>query len=260
MDTDSLLQQLQRMRDLSIQMMDIGEEINSAGNGISSALEGGRGYELQSWVGNWYNRNQYKGSEVQQLSQAGSYEMEQWLAVDEKFHYDFDDWWGENIPIIPPPTEWFSGPAVGPRWQGERWASPDGLIKWGSYDVGAQVGLDEGGPVAGIFGEYNGIEYEDGFSYGSDAFAFTAGNRMTVGSAEGFAGFRDGSFGAEVGASAVSYEGTMGVNIGEMNVGLEAGVSVGWSWGFSVGKVTEIKLGPFTLGFTVGEAKYNPFD
>jgi hypothetical protein len=129
-------------------------------------------------------------------------------------------------------------------------------IKVGAGSAGIGFGLDgKGQAYAGAYAGVTGFDAE-----GSAAVALgVAGLGVGVGGAvkaldgEAFFGYKDGEVGAKIGGDLVSAEGTVGLNVGDHNVGVTGKVGVGFELGLKVGEKTEIDLGPFEVGLEFGD-------
>jgi len=150
------------------------------------------------------------------------------------------------------------------------YAEGEGSSNWqlGRYDIGgavgeygvsqgeagAQFGVGEDGFIAGAYGEYDAVAISGGAVLGGSLLGLTVSAGGSAGSAEGFVGYKEGTVGASVGASAVAGEVGMGLNIAGANIGVKAGASVGLELGIKLGAETEIKAGPFKIGLSFGKA------
>lgn len=132
-----------------------------------------------------------------------------------------------------------------------------GDVQAGKFQAGVGAGYDKksGKYSAGVFAEGSSVQLTGEGVVGDENFGTTGDIQIDVAKFDGFAGYRDGSVGASAGASLVSLEGGAGVNVAGLNVGVRGGISVGFELGFTVGKTTEIKLGPFKVGLSFGAAK-----
>jgi hypothetical protein len=141
-----------------------------------------------------------------------------------------------------------------------------GGVDIGNYKVDLQVGKVQAG--AGVGYDAESKTYSAGGSFAASSYTLTGesvvGNKYAGGTAdaqidgpkvEGFVGLKDGSIGGSIGGSIVSAEAGVGVNVANVNVGVHGGVSFGLELGLKVGKETEIKLGPFKFGISIGAAK-----
>jgi hypothetical protein len=269
METDALLEAIERIKERYINMLDASDEIQNAGSGIGSAFEGGGGYDLQGAVNGWHNRYQNRSLDMHALIEAGWREIEEWIQTDKEFHkYNLADWIHDNVE---PPSFFLSGLAgsektSGKPWEdsltckvgveGEIYKDPSGHISVGSYEGGAKFGLDDKGQfVGGVFAEASLLTVAGTQVWGSDQFGATLGGKVDVGAVEAFAGYKDGQFGVEVGAYIAKVEGEAGLNIAGTNIGVKAGVALGWQFGIKIGPTTEFKLGPFSFGLSFGKAK-----
>ena len=90
---------------------------------------------------------------------------------------------------------------------------------------------------------------------GDQNLGWTGGVDVKVLQAKAFAGYYDGSVGAEAGINLASIKGETGVNIAGANVGVNAEIGFKLELGLSVGKNTKVKLGPISFGISFGGAK-----
>ncbi len=121
-------------------------------------------------------------------------------------------------------------------------------------EAGAQFGVGEDGFVAGAYGEYDVATASGGAVVGGSLLGLTFSAGGSAGSAEGFIGYKEGTVGASVGASAVAGELGLGLNVAGANIGVKAGASLGFELGVKLGTDTEIKAGPFKIGLSFGKA------
>jgi hypothetical protein len=122
-----------------------------------------------------------------------------------------------------------------------------------SAGVGAKA-LTATGPEVGASADVTAVKARDERVLGSRQLGLTAGAELDVGSADGFAGLRDGEIGAEIGASPATLHRSVGVDVAGYNIGVEEAMGWKWEWGLKIGKVTEVKLPFVSLGFTIGKA------
>lgn len=126
-------------------------------------------------------------------------------------------------------------------------------------ELGVKAGLDEDGFAAGVYAEYDSFKSSGTAVLGSSLFGLTVGGTVAAGSASGELGVYAGEEGvgaeAKIGASAVSGEVELGMNVAGKNVGISAGASVGFELGVKIGTETEISLGPVKVGISFGSAK-----
>ncbi len=121
-------------------------------------------------------------------------------------------------------------------------------------EAGAQFGWDEKGLVAGAYGEYDLVDVSAGAVFGGSLLGLTLNTGGSAGSAEGFVGYKDGTVGASIGASAIAGELGLGLNVAGANVGVKAGLELGFELGIKIGAETEVKVGPFKIGLSFGKA------
>ena len=145
----------------------------------------------------------------------------------------------------------FSGSVWGDKFLG-------GHGKWDVAGGSAGIGLRQidGKWMAGVSAEVYGAKGKiEGTLAGDKQLGWTGGVEAKALSASGFAGYRDGSVGAEVGVNLVSAKAETGVNIAGANVSVSGEIGLKLELGLQIGKNTKIKLGPFSLGFSFGGAK-----
>ena len=90
---------------------------------------------------------------------------------------------------------------------------------------------------------------------GDKDLGWTGGVDVKVLQGKAFAGYYDGSVGAEAGVNLASIKGETGVNIAGANVGVNAEIGLKLELGLSIGKNTKVKLGPISFGISFGGAK-----
>jgi WXG100 family type VII secretion target len=135
----------------------------------------------------------------------------------------------------------------------------DGHLKVQEAGGAAGFGIkqdSEGRTIIGGYAEaYAAKGKLEGTMVGDKDLGWTGGVEAKALSATGFAGYRDGSLGADVGVNLVSVKGETGANIAGYNVGVSGEIGLKLELGIQVGKSTKVKLGPFTIGFSFGGAK-----
>lgn len=124
--------------------------------------------------------------------------------------------------------------------------------KFGTGAGGVGFMEKDGNLYGGFWGEATAASVEDQGLVGSKNLGWTYGADAKVLSADGFIGMNDDSIGAEGGFTLAEVDGHTGVDVGGVNVGVNAGIGLSLKFGFSVGKKTEIKLGPFSFGLDFG--------
>ncbi len=126
----------------------------------------------------------------------------------------------------------------------------------GEYEAGIKAGYDFTDQEAsfGLFGEVTAAKASATRTVGTAMFGFTTGVAATAGNVEGFLGYKDGTAGASIGATAGSLEINQGLNIAGYNIGVSAGVSAGFEAGIKVGPEVKVKFGPFRAGLHFGKA------
>ena len=95
----------------------------------------------------------------------------------------------------------------------------------------------------------------EGTMVGDKDLGWTGGVDVKVLQGKAFAGYYDGSVGAEAGVNLASIKGETGVNIAGANVGVNAEIGFKLELGLSIGKNTKVKLGPISFGISFGGAK-----
>lgn len=95
----------------------------------------------------------------------------------------------------------------------------------------------------------------EGTLVGDKDLGWTGGVDVKVLQGKAFAGYYDGSVGAEAGVNLASIKGETGVNIAGANVGVNAEIGLKLELGLSIGKNTKVKLGPISFGISFGGAK-----
>jgi|APSaa5957512622_1039677.scaffolds.fasta_scaffold40442_2 hypothetical protein len=126
-----------------------------------------------------------------------------------------------------------------------------GVSQW---EVGAKFGAGEDGFTAGAYAEYDVAEVSGAMVLGSSMLGITLGGEASAGSADAFVGYKEGTVGASIGASAAAGEVGLGLNVAGINVGVGAGLSAGVEFGITIGAETEVKVGPFMVGLHFGKA------
>jgi len=128
----------------------------------------------------------------------------------------------------------------------------DADAQFGTGAVGVGYMMKGGNVYAGVWGSATAASVSDEGSYGSKNLAVTYGGDASALSATGFAGVDDDSVGVDAGVSLVQVDGSVGTNIGGVHVGVTGGIGLSLNFGVEIGKKTEIKLGPFSLGLDLG--------
>lgn len=150
----------------------------------------------------------------------------------------------------------FAGDSVG--WDNIAGTPLDVKFKGDLGKISAKLGIgmtDKGGIQAGIDAKAYVATGTATAVMGDQNLAYTDSTEVKALGVEGFAGYKDGSVGATVGANLVSVERQVGFNIGGYNISLTGEVGVKAELGGSIGKNTEIKVGPFSIGLSFGGAK-----
>ncbi|MEO6062596.1 MAG: WXG100 family type VII secretion target [Thermoflexales bacterium] len=134
----------------------------------------------------------------------------------------------------------------------------DGYGKWEAGGGLAGIGLkkvDGKWLLGGAAEVYAGRVKVEGTMVGDQDLGWTGGVDVKVLQAKAFAGYYDGSVGAEAGINLASIKGETGVNIAGANVGVNAEIGLKLELGLTIGKNTKVKLGPFSFGISFGGAK-----
>lgn len=124
---------------------------------------------------------------------------------------------------------------------------------------GASAGLDasldpnaEHWAQAGVSAEFTAVELYHEDVVGSDKWGVTDNANVKALSADAFAGFQDGTLGAQAGVDLVSATGGVGVNVAGVNVGVDATIGIKAELGIEIGKKVEVKLPFVSFGFSIG--------
>ncbi len=145
---------------------------------------------------------------------------------------------------------------LGPK--GALWGDPSkNGFSAGGGEGGIGFGWTEKGGYAGLYAEgYVVAGKLEGTVIGDKQFGGTAGISGKLLSAEAFAGYKDGNFGAKIGGSLASARGDVGMNVAGYNVGVSGEIGLKAEAGFQIGKDgVEIKLPLFSFGINFGKAK-----
>ncbi len=145
----------------------------------------------------------------------------------------------------------FEGSVFGGKFFGE-------AGEWSVLGGEAGIGIKQlnGKWVVGAAAEVHVAQGKiEGAIVGDKDLGWTGGIEAKALTAEGFAGYKDGSIGAEVEASLGKVEASTGFNLFGYNISVTGGAKLGLGAGVTVGKNTRVKLGPFELGFSIGGAK-----
>lgn len=135
----------------------------------------------------------------------------------------------------------------------------DGISLFG-VDAGIKGGMGKDGFTIGPHGEVYAAKGQATAVLGDSDFGLTRTWGFKALSADGFAGVKDNTLGASVGANLISLEGSQGINIAGYNASITGEVGVKDEWGIKLGEHSEVDMGPFSLGFSVGKAKtQSPF-
>lgn len=138
----------------------------------------------------------------------------------------------------------------------DKFASDHGKWELGGGTAGVGLRKINGKWMLGAAGEaYGGRVKVEGAMVGDRDLGWTGGVEAKALSASGFVGYQDGSVGGKVGVNLISAKAETGVNVAGWNVGVSGEIGLKLELGFQVGKKTEIKLGPFSVGFNIGDAK-----
>lgn len=125
----------------------------------------------------------------------------------------------------------------------------------GSLGAGIQPGNKKGQIFVGIQGGATLLDAEMGQRIGSKDLGLVYTDETKVLDAEGFVGVHNDSIGADAGIDFVSDTVNGGVDIGGVNLGLDATIGIKAELGFQIGKKTEIKLPFVSFGIDFGNAK-----
>jgi len=135
------------------------------------------------------------------------------------------------------------------------WADDHLRLDIAGGEVVAGFGTDEGKAVVGVHAEVYAARFQaEAALAGNKNLGWTGAVEAKVLAAEGFAGYKDGSVGVVVGGTLWSVEGETGLNLAGANVGVSAEIGAKFQLGFSLGKETELHLGPVSLGLGFGKA------
>lgn len=121
--------------------------------------------------------------------------------------------------------------------------------------LGGSAWVGHRGSNYGIGGEVNTIKVTGATVLGTENAALTGGGELAGPAANAYAGVKDGSIGAEAGASWAGAKAEAGFNVFGWNVGLVGEANLGAGIGVSVGKKTSVEFGPFAIGITFGRSK-----
>lgn len=131
-----------------------------------------------------------------------------------------------------------------------------GEIELGSLTGGIGLINQDGKWILGPTGEISGATVKvEGTVYGDKNFGPTNGIEVKILKLEGLLGYKDGKLGSGYEANLASVKIMGGQNIAGWNVGMS--LEAGWKLGAGgyLGKDSSLKLGPFSLGFTISDAK-----
>lgn len=124
-----------------------------------------------------------------------------------------------------------------------------------SVGAGIQPGNKKGQLFVGIQGGVTLLDAEMGQRIGSKDLGLVYTDETKVLDAEGFIGLHNGSVGASAGIDFVSDTVNGGVDIGGVNLGLDATIGIKAELGFQIGEKTEIKLPFVSFGINFGNAR-----
>ncbi|GAC1344452.1 MAG: hypothetical protein NVSMB27_05450 [Ktedonobacteraceae bacterium] len=131
-----------------------------------------------------------------------------------------------------------------------------GKIEVGKTKLGVGIQQDKSGATeVGIIGAFTLFNGSIDSRIGSKDLGWTGGLETEVGGAEGFAGWNGKSLGADAGITLISDTVSTGVNIDNVNVGVDATIGLKYELGIEIGPQTEIKLPFISFGFSIGAAK-----
>lgn len=138
------------------------------------------------------------------------------------------------------------------------WETGEG--PWSASALNGEFGIGIGqtekhGPMGGIFLGGSVIEGGvNGTMLGDRNLGLTGGLNGTAVSGDAFLGYRDKTVGAEAGVNLASVQGELGANVAGVNVAATAEVGLKLEVGVAIGKRTEVKLGPISVGLNFGSA------
>jgi WXG100 family type VII secretion target len=135
----------------------------------------------------------------------------------------------------------------------------DGVSLFG-VDAGLKGGMGKNGFTIGPHGEVYAAKGQATVVMGDSDLGYTKTWGFKVLSADGFAGIKDNSAGISVGGNLISGEVSEGINVAGYNASVTGEVGLKDEWGIQLGEHSEVDMGPFSLGFSVGKAKtQSPF-
>lgn len=152
------------------------------------------------------------------------------------------------------------GQALGDQYTSEYGSGPLAIHNLGGYSVanlsgGISAGLGgPDGPSLEAQAHFDAAKVYAHQTVGNKMLGFTTGEEVDVGSLDASAGLKNGELGADLGASAVTEQLSVGANVAGVNVGVNGAVGLKWELGFEIGKKTEVKLPFLSFGFSVGSA------
>jgi len=129
-------------------------------------------------------------------------------------------------------------------------------VKAGTGAAGIRFGKDDNGKfTAGAYASASVLEAAANGRIGSKKWGATGGVSGKALSADAFAGYKDGTIGASIGGTLASAKGEVGTNIAGANVSVNGEIGLKLEAGISIGKNTQVKLGPVSFGFSFGKGK-----
>jgi len=129
-------------------------------------------------------------------------------------------------------------------------------VKAGTGAAGIRFGKDDKGKfTAGAYASASVLEASANGRIGSKDWGATGGVSGKALSADAFAGYKDGTIGASIGGTLASAKGEVGTNIAGTNVSVNGEIGLKLEAGISIGKNTQVKLGPVSFGFSFGKGK-----
>lgn len=124
----------------------------------------------------------------------------------------------------------------------------------GKVGFGVQPG-DNGATDVAFEGEVSALSISDNALLGSKNLGLTAGSETEALGLDGSIGWHDNSLGATVGATWISETGSIGTDIGGLNVGVNGTIGLKAEFGIQIGEETKIKLPFISFGFSIGKAQ-----
>ncbi|HJT56303.1 MAG TPA: WXG100 family type VII secretion target [Ktedonobacteraceae bacterium] len=123
----------------------------------------------------------------------------------------------------------------------------------GKVGFGVQPGKNGATDVA-LEGELSLLNISDNARLGTTNLGLTGGSETEALGLDGDVGWHDNSLGASVGATWISETGSVGADIGGVNVGVNGTIGLKAEFGIEIGEETKIKLPFISFGFSIGKA------